>query len=173
MDVLLVGRRSDLGYKVSLILGGVAFPLKEEVHSLEVLLDPSLLLGKWVASVTRHTFYQLQLLSHLWPFLGKKVDLATEVLVLVRVKFLQHTLYGLPLIQNAAAKMQTEVGHRSHITPVLAHLHWLHTCFQAQVLLIFKDLWLTWVLFNEPTRPLWSSLEMLLEVPSKIRQVAT
>lgn len=38
-EVLLVGRRFDLRYKVSLILDGITLPLKVQVCNLGVLLD--------------------------------------------------------------------------------------------------------------------------------------
>lgn len=46
MEVLLVGRRSDPGLKVSPILDLVVLPLKEQACSLGGLLDPGLLVGK-------------------------------------------------------------------------------------------------------------------------------
>lgn len=39
----------------------------------------------------------------------------------------------LHLIQNAAAKMLTGVSDRDHITPILAHLHWLPAWGMSQV----------------------------------------
>lgn len=42
-------------------------------------------------------------------------------------------------MQNAAERILIGVGHRDHVTPVVAHLHWLLISFRAQ----FKLLMLT------------------------------
>lgn len=58
-EVILVDRRPDLGLKISPILYGTAFPLKEWICSLGVLLNTSLLMNKQVAVVSNSAFYQL------------------------------------------------------------------------------------------------------------------
>lgn len=45
------------------VLEGIAFPLKKQVRSLEVLLD------KHVTSVASSAFYQLHLVCQLWLYL--------------------------------------------------------------------------------------------------------
>ena len=65
-DVLLVGGSSDRMVGVQPVLDGVALPLKEQVRSLGVLLEPSLSLE---AQVARSAFYQLRLVAQLRPYL--------------------------------------------------------------------------------------------------------
>lgn len=48
-----------MGIEASCLLDWVALPLKEQAHSLGVLLDLVLLLDKQVAVLTRSEFYQL------------------------------------------------------------------------------------------------------------------
>lgn len=70
--MLLVNGWSDARLKVSLILDRIAVPVKEQVYSSGFLLDLGLLLDNQVVTVARNAFYQLQLVSQLWPLLGKK-----------------------------------------------------------------------------------------------------
>ena len=72
--------------------------MKEQVHSLGVLLEPSLSFEAQVASVARSAFYQLRLVAQLCPCLDRD-NLASVVYALVTSK-LDHcnALYmGLPL----------------------------------------------------------------------------
>lgn len=58
MEGLLVGRRPDPEFKVLPILERVAVPLKKQIHSLWILLDPGQLLNKQVEAVVRNAFFQ-------------------------------------------------------------------------------------------------------------------
>lgn len=70
MQLLLVSRRSNPVFKLSPVLDGVAVPLKEQVHRVRMLLDPVLLLDKHMQAASWNGFYQLQLVSQPWLFLG-------------------------------------------------------------------------------------------------------
>ncbi|KAF7659786.1 hypothetical protein LDENG_00292330, partial [Lucifuga dentata] len=55
----------------------------------------------------------------------------------------KRNIHQLQLIQNAAARLLTRLILRSHITPVLAALHWLPVSFRIDFkipLLVFKAL---------------------------------
>ena len=81
----------------------------------------------------------------------------------------------LQLVQNAAARLLTKTNKRSHITPVLASLHWLPVSFRVH----FKILVLTYRALHGqapkyisdlvsryvPGRALRSADQGLLEVP--------
>ena len=82
--MLLVGGSSDRMVGDQPVLDGVALPLKEQVCSLEVLLEPSLSLDAQVASA-RSAFYQLWLVSQLRPYLDRD-NLASVVHALVTSK---------------------------------------------------------------------------------------
>lgn len=45
------------------VLDRVALPIKKQVCSMEVLLDPDVLSDKEVTTAARSTFYQLQLIN--------------------------------------------------------------------------------------------------------------
>ena len=167
------------------VLDGVALPLKEHVHSLGVLLEPSMSLEAQVASVAQSAFYQLWLVAPLCPYLDRD-NLASVVYALVTSKLgYCNALYmGLPLktvqklqlVQNAAARLITGTRRFEHIRPVLAHLHWLPIRFRAQfkvLVLTYKALYglgpqyLTEHLSrHEPTRTLRSTSKVLLRVPT-------
>ena len=130
------------------VLDRVALPLKEQVRSLGVLLEPSLSLEAQVASVAWNAFYQLRLVVQLHPYLDRD-SLASVVHALVTSKldYCKALYIGLPLktvrelqlVQNAAARLITGTRRFEHIRPILAHLHWLPIYFRAQ----FKVLVLT------------------------------
>ena len=133
-EMLLVGDSSDRMVGAQPVLDGIALPLKEQVCSLGVLLEPSLSLEAQVASVAQSAFYQLRLVAQLRPYLDRD-DLASVVHALVTSKLdYCNALYvGLPLktvqklqlMQNAAARLITGTKRFEHIKPILARLHWL------------------------------------------------
>lgn len=73
-EMLLVGGSPGPSNGLFPVLGGVALPLKEQIHSLGVLLDPGLLSDKQVAVMSRGTFHQLR------PFLDRKYVVPEMVL---------------------------------------------------------------------------------------------
>lgn len=54
------------------VLDGVTLPLKEQVHSLGVLLDLSVPLEAQMASVAWIAFYQLRLLAQMCPYMDRE-----------------------------------------------------------------------------------------------------
>ncbi|XP_061443806.1 uncharacterized protein LOC133365612 isoform X9 [Rhineura floridana] len=193
-EMLLVGGSSDQMVDVQPVLDGVALPLKEQIHSLRVLLESSLSLETQVASVARSAFYQLRLVAQLRPYRDRD-NLASVVHALVTSKldYCNGLYVGLPLktvqklqlVQNAAARLVTGTRWSEHIKPILSCLHWLPVCFRAQ----FKVLVLTYKALHglgpqylmerlsryEPTRTLRSRSKALLQVPTprEARRVAT
>ncbi|XP_053169630.1 uncharacterized protein LOC128353010 [Hemicordylus capensis] len=153
MEVILVSRRANRDKDILPVLDGVALPLKEQVRSLGVLLDPALLLEAQVEAVARGAFAQFRLVRQLRPFL-KKADLATvtHALVTSRLNYCNTLYVGLPLknnqklqlVQNAAARVLSRAARWEHITPILKELHWLPVCFRVQ----FKVLVLTFKALN-------------------------
>lgn len=54
------------------------------------------------------------------------------------------TVWKLQLEKNTGARVEPEVGHMNHITPVLFHLHCLPSCFSLQFKMLvstFKTLY--------------------------------
>lgn len=117
-----------IALKVWSILDEVALKLKKQAHSLGGSTDCLL------------PVYQV---SQLCPFL-RRDDPATVVVVYVQVRsrldYCNIVYVGLPsksvqklhLAQDTATRMQTGMGWRNHMIPVLAHLHWLSICSWAQ-----------------------------------------
>ena len=97
-EMLLVSGSSERIVGVQPVLDGVALPLKEQVRSLGVLLEPSLSLEAQVALVAWSAFYQLRLVAQLRPYLDRD-NLASVVHALVTSKLnYRNTLYmGQPL----------------------------------------------------------------------------
>ncbi|XP_061473928.1 uncharacterized protein LOC133380529 [Rhineura floridana] len=193
-ETLLVSAFSAQMEDVHPVLDGVTLPLKEQVRSLGVLFDPSLSLEAQVASVARNAFYHLRLVAQLHPYLcGDDLASVVHALVTSRLDYCNALYVGLPLkmvrklqlVQNAAARLLTRTNRSSHITPVLARLHWLPICFRAR----FKVLVLTYKALHgvgpqylmerlscyEPTRALGSTSKALLRVPThrEARRVMT
>ena len=98
MEVLLVGALPDRLEGPFPALNGVALPLNGRVHSLGVLLDPSLTLEAQVDSVAWGTFLQLQKLCQLWPYLDERsLMTVTRALVTSSTDYCNVLYMGLPL----------------------------------------------------------------------------
>ncbi|KAF7239466.1 putative RNA-directed DNA polymerase from transposon BS [Varanus komodoensis] len=157
----------------------------DKVHGLGVLLDPQLSLEAQVTAVARSTFFQLQLIHQLCPYLENDcLATVTHALVTSRLDFCNALYVGLPLktvrilqlVQNRAARLLTGTGRYVHMTPVLRQLHWLPIEVRAQ----FKVLVMTYNALNSlgpgylkehlhpymPAHPLRSAGEALLREPS-------
>ncbi|XP_061451815.1 uncharacterized protein LOC133369973 [Rhineura floridana] len=184
-EMLLVNGSPDQ-LDVRPVLDEVTLPLKEQVRSLGVLLDPSLSLEAQVASVARSAFYQLRLVAQLRPYLDREhLTSVIHALVTSRLDYCNALYVGLPLktvrklqlVQNAAARLIAGTKRSEHVTPILAGLHWLPVRFRAQ----FKVLVLTYKALHgtgpqylvdrlsryEPTRALRSTSKALLRVPTQ------
>ena len=79
------------------------------------------------------------------------------------------TVRNLQLVLNAVARLIVGTRRFEHIRPILARLHWLPICFQAQfkVLVGLGPQYLMEHLFrHEPTRTLRSTSKALLRLPT-------
>uniref|UniRef100_A0A8C6LWZ0 Reverse transcriptase domain-containing protein n=1 Tax=Nothobranchius furzeri TaxID=105023 RepID=A0A8C6LWZ0_NOTFU len=136
---------------------------KQCVTSLGVKLDAGLTMAPQINSVVRSCFYQLRRLtclrrilirrhleSVIHAFISSRLDYANTLLVGVQVSALNR----LQVVQNAAARCLTSTHRRSHITPVLAHLHWLPVIFRVQ----FKLLTFVFKVLNDLAPPYLSDL---------------
>jgi len=94
----------------------------------------SLSMAGHVASVCRSAYYHLRQIrptlhslscdaakTLVQAFISSRLDYCNSVLYGVT----DNLLRGLQSVQNAAARLITQVGHREHISPVLQELHWL------------------------------------------------
>uniref|UniRef100_A0A8C6KM62 Reverse transcriptase domain-containing protein n=2 Tax=Nothobranchius furzeri TaxID=105023 RepID=A0A8C6KM62_NOTFU len=157
---------------------------KQCVTSLGVKLDAGLTMAPQINSVVRSCFYQLRRLTHLRRILKRRhLESVIHAFITSRLDYANALLVGVPdsalnrlqVVQNAAARFLTGTHRRSHITPVLAHLHWLPVIFRVQFKLltfVFKALsdlapsYLSALLTPYvPTRSLRSADLLLLHTP--------
>uniref|UniRef100_A0A8C6NT99 Reverse transcriptase domain-containing protein n=1 Tax=Nothobranchius furzeri TaxID=105023 RepID=A0A8C6NT99_NOTFU len=157
---------------------------KQCVTSLGVKLDAGLTMAPQINSVVRSCFYQLRRLTHLRQILKRRhLESVIHAFITSRLDYANALLIGVPdsalnrlqVVQSAAARFLTGTHRRSHITPVLVHLHWLPVIFRVQFKLltfVFKALndlapsYLSALLTPYvPTRTLRSADLLLLHMP--------
>ena len=115
------------------VLDEVTLPLKDCVHSLGVLLDPSLQMSAQIDVTARSAYYQLRLrVLQLRPFPElEDLKMVVHTLVTSRLDVCNALYIGLPLhlvrklqlVQNMAARLVTGTPRGDHITPTLKSLH--------------------------------------------------
>ena len=79
-------------------LGGVTFPIKDQIHKLGVLLDSALSTEKQISAMARSAFLNLQQIAQFWPYLDRK-SLMTLIhsLLISRINCCNALCVGLPL----------------------------------------------------------------------------
>jgi len=140
---------------------------------------------KHIQTTCQGAWFQLKKIGRIRKYLDQKsTERLIHAFVTSRLDINNSLLYGLPdalllklqRVQNATARMVTLLPKHSHITPVLADLHWLpvtHRIDFKVILLVFKALnelapkYLTDLLTKKPssTRSLRSNDQNLLIVP--------
>ena len=104
-----------MGVGDSLDLNGVTVPLKDQVHSLRVILNSQLPIEVQVNSVSRAAVYQFHLVLRMRPSLPADcLARVVHALVISRLDYCNVLSVGLPwkvtrklqLIQNAAARRE-------------------------------------------------------------------
>ena len=152
------------------VIDGVTLPLKEQLCSLAVLLDPSLSLEAQVDSMAWSTWGQLWLICQLRPVLDRdNLTIVVHALVTYRLDYCNALYVGLPLkmtqklqlVQNAAARLLTGTSYKDHITPVLKELHQLPIHFQSE----FKILTMTFKALNS-LGPQYLRERLFLNIPA-------
>lgn len=188
-EVILFGSPSSVS-KLSKALGPLPANLHDTFKNLGVLLDSSLNFNKQVSSVVKRSFYHLRNIAKLKPLLSHS-DLETVIHAFISSRLdycnslytglSQSNISRLQMVQNAAARLLTGTKKYDHITPVLAHLHWLPVKYRTDfkiLLFVFKALnglvplyitdLLTPLITSRPlevTRSLRSASQHLLSVP--------
>ena len=127
--------------------------MHSEVHSLEIHLDPALIMETQVASVVHSANYHLWQIAQLQPYLdGGALTTLVHALVISRLNHCNALYVGLPLrlmwklqmVQNTAGRLLSGVRKYQHIFLTLAALHWLPVRF----LIDFKVLMMTYKALN-------------------------
>uniref|UniRef100_A0A669CQX3 Reverse transcriptase domain-containing protein n=1 Tax=Oreochromis niloticus TaxID=8128 RepID=A0A669CQX3_ORENI len=157
---------------------------QSSLRNLGVIFDSSMSLEKHSKQLVQNCFYHLRNISKLrllvskaelemiiHAFISSRLDCCNGLFICLN----KSAPDRLQTVQNAAARLLTGTNKRSHITPVLASLHWLPVNFRVH----FKILVVTFrVLHGEApqyisdllkphtsSRALRSSGQMLLLVP--------
>ena len=135
------------------IAGNVVHVSKVPVRNLGVLFDSNLSMDPHVSSVVRAASYHLRNIGLVRRQLTVEATKSlAQSLVLSRLDYCNsslaeitdQSLHKLQLVQNRAARLITRTPRRSHITPVLAKLHWL----PVRERILFKLLLLTFKAYH-------------------------
>uniref|UniRef100_A0A669CXC1 Reverse transcriptase domain-containing protein n=1 Tax=Oreochromis niloticus TaxID=8128 RepID=A0A669CXC1_ORENI len=122
--------------------------VKSSLRNLGVIFDSSTSLEQHSKQLVRNCFYHLRNISKLRLMVSKlELEMIIHAFISSRLDycnglftcFNKSALNRLQTVQNAAARLLTGTKRRSHITPVLASLHWLPVNFRFH----FKILVLT------------------------------
>lgn len=69
-------------------LDKVTLLIKDQIHDLSVLLDPSVFMKKQISPMARHAFLHFQKIAQLWPFLGRKLlTTLAHVLIISQIDY--------------------------------------------------------------------------------------
>ena len=153
-EFMLFGHQQTLKSLVlpALTIAGTVVQLsKVPVRNLGVLFDSKLSMDSHVSSVVRAASYHLRNIGLVRRQLTVEATKSlVQSLVLSRLDYCnsslaeitEKSLRKLQIVQNRAARLITRTPRRSHITPVLAELHWLPVRERIQfklLLLTFKS----------------------------------
>ena len=126
--------------------------IRSSAKNLGITLDSAFKFHTHISSVVKTSFFQLRLLAKVKPYLPpKQLEIAIHSFISSRLDYCnslytgidQYSIKRLQLVQNAAARMLTGTKKFTHITPVLATLHWLpvkHRIVFKVLLFVFKSL---------------------------------
>ena len=165
-------------------IGTLGASVLPKIRNLGVIFDSTMSLEHHSKLLTKNCLFQLRNISKLRPLVSKpELELIIHAFISSRLDycnslftcFNKKELDRLQVIQNSAARLLTHTNRRTHITPVLAALHWLPLQFRIH----FKILVLTFrvlhgqapsylsdlIQFYTPTRSLRSSDQRLLDIP--------
>jgi len=136
-EVMLIGSKHNLkkiNSVSSIMVGDTEVNIVKSAKNIGVIIDSNLSMEQQVNNVTRLCYMHMYQIGKIRQFLdettaGKLVC----SLVLSRLDFSNALLFGLPdslldklqAVQNNAAHLVMKRSKHEHVTPLLAHLHWL------------------------------------------------
>ena len=148
-EFMITGTRQQLSKQSinHLTVGTSSIEPSSSVRNLGTISDTNLSSDKQIASTCKSSFYYLYDIRKIRKFLSPS-SCATLVnaFITCRIDYCNSLYYGLPAyqiaklqrLQNAAARLVSLTPRFSHITPVLADLHWLPVRFKIRFkILIF------------------------------------
>jgi hypothetical protein len=115
-------------------LGENGIPVSSVVRTLGVTIDSTMSFDHHVANICKTSFCHIRALRRIRKLLTiADIKTVATAVVSSRLDYCNSLLYGmtdcnihrLQRIQNSLARLVTNSNSRSHITPILAELHWL------------------------------------------------
>ena len=138
------------------------------VQDLGLLLDSNMNFNAHISKLCSLSLYSLHNIRHIRKYLNPEAAKALVIaLVIGRLDYCNSLFYGLPAveinklqhIQNAAARLISNIPRLTCISPVLVELHWLPVKYR----IIFKTILLTYKSLNGSTPSYVSELISLKE----------
>ncbi|XP_072770846.1 uncharacterized protein [Nerophis lumbriciformis] len=129
------------------------FTVINNFKNLGIIFDPTLSFESHIKSVTKTAFFHLRNIAKIRSILSTSdAEIIIHAFVTSRLDYCNVLFSGLPmssikklqLVQNAAARLLTRTRKFDHITPILAHLHWLPVHLRCD----FKVLLLTYKILH-------------------------
>ena len=181
---ILVISRKRLDLDISINVGDTTPEISKSAKNIGVVFDSKMSLELHVSNICRKCYIQLRNLRKLRPYLSKSALIRlVHCFISSQLDYCNSLLIGLPAylisklqkIQNSAARIICGVSRGTHMTPILAELHWL----PVEKRIIFKIVVITFKCLHgigpvylsellvryEPSRSLRSAQQTTLVVP--------
>ena len=154
-EFMLIGTKQQLS-KVnidSLTVGSIDVAPVTVARNLGAWFDSNLNLQEQIHKTCKSGVFHLYNIRHIRKYLSQESARAlVHAFIIGRMDYCNSLLFGLPSVhllklqrlQNAAARLVSNVPRYSHITPVLCSLHWLPVKFRIDfkiLLLTFKAIY--------------------------------
>ena len=135
-EMLPIAQQSKLSTleSKSALIAGTQIEFTSSARDLGVQVDNTLSMDKHISTVCKSAYFELRRISQMKSYLPLQciIQLVT-CFILSRLDYCNGVLAGLPSnslhklqkVQNSAARLVMNKSKREHVTPLLAHLHWL------------------------------------------------
>ena len=178
-EFMLIGTKLQLS-KVnidSLTVGSIDVAPVTVARNLGTWFDSNLNLQEQIHKTCKSGFFHLYNIRRIRKYLSQEsARTLVHAFIIGRIDYCNSLLFGLPSVhllklqrlQNAAARLISNVPRYSHITPVLCSLHWLPVKFRIDFKILVMRLvtWLIWLIKEQPRYNLSSAGGIILKYPS-------